>query len=91
MFGYLDNFSDGIINDGSKFKLVWNNNLIWLTNYIKIDKYERDIIIFKVKDNRLIIEGDSIFIKMLNKREVVVSGKFNAVYLEKQFVPGGDK
>jgi len=83
MFGYVDNFSDGIINDFGQFKIVWNNNLIWITNYIKIEKYEKDKIIFKIKNNKLIIEGADIFIKMLNKKEIVLSGKFNVVFLEK--------
>ena len=90
MFGYIDNFSDGIVNDFGQFKIVWNNNLIWITNYIKIEKYEKNKIVFKVKNNRLIIEGADIFIKMLGKKEIVLSGKFNAVYMEKHFVSDGE-
>ena len=90
MYGYVDNFSDGIINDLGQFKIVWNSNLIWITNYIKIEKYEKNKIVFKIKNNKLIVEGVDIFIKMLNKKEMVLSGKFNSVFLEKRFVSDGE-
>ena len=86
MFGYVDEFTEGIIKDGKIFKIVWNGTSIWACNYIKIREYSKDKVVLKIKNNSIVIEGVDIYIKMLNKNEIVLSGKFNSIYAEKPYV-----
>jgi len=85
MIGYINEISDGIIKDAKELKIVWNGSIIWITNYIKILEFGKEKISLKVKNNILNIEGINIDILMLEKNEITLSGKFNSVYLEKQF------
>jgi len=85
MFGYIDAISDNsIINENSKFKIVWNNDIIWVTNYIKILYYEKDQITLKVKDNILKIAGQNMSIVMLQKKEMIIKGEFASISLDKK-------
>ena len=85
MIGYINEISDGILKDAKELKIVWNGSIIWITNYIKILEFGKEKISLKVKNNILNIEGINIDILMLEKNEITLSGKFNSVYLEKQF------
>lgn len=84
MIGYINELSDGIINDVKDFKIVLNGNYLWITNYIKILEFGKEKVSLKIKNNTLVIEGVDINIKMLEKNEIIFTGKFNSIYLEKQ-------
>ena len=81
MSGYIGDI--GIINDLASFKVVLYDNCMWITNYIKINQYMSDEIRLKVKNNVLVIQGLDMRIKMLEKREMILEGKFYGIFLEK--------
>ena len=74
-----------VAKDLANFKILLCDNCIWITNYIKIMEYSTEIIRLKVKNNVLVIEGVEIQIKMLDKKELVLSGKINNIFLEKPY------
>ena len=91
MFNFIKEFSD---LSGLPFSEVQNehkvmllgNRILWITNYVKILSYSNAKISLKIKGNVLHIEGLELYIKLLEKRELVIAGKINRVYLEKEFV-----
>ena len=85
MKGYIDEFGDDIVKDAGTLKVVWNGDSIWITNFIKIIKYGNEDIVLKIKDNNLIIMGESIKIMLMDKNEIVLKGKFDSISLEKKY------
>lgn len=83
MVGYINELL-GMKNLDS-YKIVWGDEVIWIANYIKIIEYSKERVKLKVKNNVLIIEGCDISIDMLEKKELMLKGKINNVYLEKPF------
>ena len=54
--------------------------IVSINNYIKIVAYSPSRIVLKTKNDELIIEGDSISIRELNKRDISVSGNIIKIY-----------
>ena len=80
-----------IFKDAGSVKIVWINNSIWITNFIKIIDYAGELIKFKIKNNILVVEGINLKIEMLDKNEIVVSGEIQKVYLEGKSKKGEGK
>lgn len=81
MSGYIEDI--GIIKDIASVKVVLYDNFLWITNYIKINQYSADEIRLKIKNNVLVIQGVDMKINMLEKKELILEGKFNSLFLEK--------
>ena len=80
---YIDELN--VLDDISNYKLVLCKNSLWITNFIKIMDYTTSAIRLKIKDNVLVIEGVNFKIKMLDKKELILQGRFNKIYLEKEY------
>ena len=72
-----------IIKDSFNYKVLICGNLIWVTHYIKIMEYSEKFVKLKIKDNALIIKGVGLKIKMLDKKEIILNGEFDNIFLEK--------
>jgi len=84
MLGYIDNFyeKNNFLNT-KNFKIVWNGNFLWVCNFIKVLEYSMQLVKLKICNNCIIIEGDNIIIKMLDKKEIILQGDIYKVYLKK--------
>ena len=83
MVGYLGELD--VIKDFSNFKVLLCDNCVWITNYIKIIEYSKEQVRLKVKNNILVIAGVDINIKMLDKKEIILQGKINNIFLENPY------
>ena len=60
---------------GNKFKIIQiGENVIYISNYIKLIDYGNEKIVLKVKNNILEISGKYLKINQLNKNEIIISG-----------------
>lgn len=69
-----------------ELKILWFNNTVWITNYIKIITYQPTQIVLKIKNNQLIICGDNLKIVSMEPKELVLKGKIDSIQLEKKFL-----
>ena len=67
------------------FKIIFlGGKVIEVLNYIKILTYSKDLIILKVKNNEVAIEGKDLQIKEMCKKDIIVVGLISKVYLLKE-------
>ncbi len=73
-------------NEVLDFKyVVINNNIVNISGYKKILTYSTEKVALSVKKNELIIEGNDLKIKELDKGNIVLVGKINKIYLNKEY------
>ena len=90
MQGFNDEYSNilklpfnEIIND---YKIIYiGGKIIEILNYVKIIKYNENLIILKAKDNEINIEGFDLQIKELCKKDIVIVGSINKIYLSREY------
>lgn len=75
----------GIGKDIVNYKVLMCGEYLWITNYIKLLEYSENVVRLKVKNNVLQIHGINICIKMLEKKEIVLSGRFDNICLESPY------
>lgn len=64
---------------GKKFKVVQvGENIIYISNYMKLLDYSLNKIALKVKKDILEINGENLKISLMNKKEIVINGKINS-------------
>ncbi len=63
---------------------VINNSVVNVTGYKKIINYSTEMVTLSVKKNELIIEGENLKIKELDKGNIVLVGKIYKIYLSKE-------
>ena len=89
MQGFNDEYSNilklplnEVFND---FKIIFiGGKIIEILNYIKIVKYSEEFIILKVQNNEINIEGFNLQIKEMCKKDIVIIGSINKIYLSKE-------
>lgn len=91
MQGYLDELSKIIkmpINEIYKeYKIIYiGGRIVEILNFIKILCYSNEQIALKVKNNVINIEGSKLNIKELSKKDIVVGGNINKIYLSKEMI-----
>lgn len=59
---------------------------ILVSNFQKILSYSPNLLVLKVRNNALNIEGIEIKVKELSKNMIIASGKINKFYLSREFV-----
>ena len=64
----------------NKFKIIYlGGDILYVSNYIKLLDYGCEKVVLKVKGNTIEILGLSLVIKLLNKKEILISGKIYSV------------
>lgn len=91
MQGYLDELSKIIkmpIDEIYKeYKIIYiGGRIVEILNFIKILCYSNEQIALKVTNNVINIEGSKLNIKELSKKDIVVSGNINKIYLSKEMI-----
>lgn len=82
----IENMDDSnLFKEFSDIKVVWINGSVWITNYIKIIEYSCEFVRLKIKNNIVKISGINMSIKMLEKKEILLSGKIDMIELEKKY------
>lgn len=69
---YDDIFSNLVVN-------MVSNKCVTVTNFISILSYDNTKVLFKLKDNVLIVSGEALYIKDIESSSVVVSGKIDSI------------
>ena len=90
MIGFSDELSSSI---GINVKDIYSNfqvsiigaNACYVQNYVKINSYNKEKVVLKVKGNELAIEGVNLTIQELEKNNILLVGKINKTYLVKEF------
>ena len=80
----LRQIKDYIIDNN--FKIVFTDNNLNLINYTDIVTIEKDIILVKVVDKKIIIKGKNMVLKKLLDSEILIIGDINSIELEKSNV-----
>ena len=91
MHGFLEEYSNILklpINEISKdFKIILvGGKVIEIINYIKILTYSSAFVCLKIVNNEINIEGSNLIIKELSKKDMVISGNINKVYLSREIL-----
>lgn len=60
-------------------KIYIYQNKINISNFLNIDHFSNDKIIIKLKNNSIIISGDSLVISKLLIDEILINGKINKI------------
>lgn len=82
----IENMDDSnLFKEFSDIKVVWINGSVWITNYTKIIEYSCELVRLKIKNNIVRISGINMSIKMLEKKEILLSGKIDTIELEKKY------
>ena len=91
MQGFLEEYSNILklpLNELSKdFKVILvGGKIIEILNYIKILTYNENYICLKILNNELNIDGSCLIIKELSKKDMIISGNINKIYLSKEIL-----
>lgn len=88
MFGFLEELSQisdipfNVIN--GKFKIcLLGENLVYLSNFIKVLSYSQEKMSFKVKNNVINIEGQNLQISQISPKEIILKGNILNIGLER--------
>lgn len=64
------------------FKIIYTGGkVVEILNYVKIMKYTKEILVLKVRNNEVAIEGKNLQIKEMCKKDIIVIGLISKVYL----------
>jgi len=91
MFGFFSELRELIGLDAKEiaksYKVAFiDGGGVLVSNFQKILNYSPNLLVLKVKNNVINIEGIGIEIKELSKDEIIAKGKINKVYLSREFV-----
>ena len=64
--------------------VMLGNNILYVSNFIKILSYDNTNLSLKIKDNIFNVEGYKLSIKQLSGKEIIVKGYVNRTYLSKE-------
>ncbi len=89
MFQFLEELCEVTGSDArdidDDFKVVMlGNNILYVSNFIKILSYDNTNLSLKIKDNIFNVEGYKLSIKQLSGKEIIVKGYVNRTYLSKE-------
>lgn len=74
------------------FRLIYvGGKFVQVINYLKILTYNSNLLLLKIMDNQLVVEGTNLIIEELNKREILLKGKINKIYLNKEQINNDKK
>lgn len=91
MFGFFNELREVVGLDAKEiaksYKVAFvDGGGILVSNFQKILTYSNNLLVLKVRNNVINIEGVGIEIKELSKDELIAKGKINRVYLSREFV-----
>lgn len=91
MFGFFNELKEVIgLNSKEIFKAYKvafiEGGGVLISNFIKILTYSPNLIVLKVRNNVLNIEGVGFEITELSKDEIIAKGSINKIYLSKEFI-----
>ncbi len=66
----------------NEFKIILNNNIIDIQNYINIDKIDEKEMIILSSNKKIIIKGNNLSINRLMSNELLITGKYNNILFE---------
>ena len=67
----------------NSIKVYWWKNTVIINNFKKMLTYQSDKVVLASKDNKLSVEGENIKILQFSKDEIILSGKFEKVFLHR--------
>ncbi len=73
----LDRIKKYIVDD--EFRLIYFNEQIYVVNFLKILELTHENITIKDKDKLFIIKGESLSLRKLLDREVLICGKVKSI------------
>ena len=88
MFGYLEELYElagcksSDLTDKYKI-LVLGGVVAYISNYKRILSYNADLIVVKVKDNEINVQGSKLRIVSLDGGELIIKGNINSVFMSK--------
>lgn len=90
MFGFFNELKNVIGLDvkeiAKSYKVAFvDGGGVMVSNFQRILNYSSNLLVLKVKDNVLNIEGVGIEIKQLSKGEIIAKGKINKIYLSREY------
>ena len=94
MFGYLEELYElagcksGDLTDKYKILLL-GGAVAYISNYKRILSYNTDLIVIKVQDNEINVQGSNLCIVSLDGGELIVKGNINSIFMSK--VMGDEK
>ncbi len=69
----------------NEFKLnLIGTKVVCVQNFIKILNFSNEKIVFKIKNNEVIIEGKDFNIAEMGTKDVVITGNINKIYTSKE-------
>ncbi|MBP5651312.1 MAG: YabP/YqfC family sporulation protein [Clostridia bacterium] len=88
MFNYLDELyelsSCKTSDFADKFKLIMlSNNVLYISGFLKVLSYSDELVVLKVKNDEIYIEGKNMDIKSLDKGEIIIKGNVVKIYMSK--------
>jgi len=73
----MSNIKNYVRNDN--FKMILNDNIIGIENYIDIENISKKEIIIYNKNKKIKIIGNNLFINKMLNNELLIKGKYNNI------------